>query len=126
MPDPDLPEIMRRVARVPAAMAADLAVAGGVLRCGTCGAEQPLGDITGYLGKGWPQCCDQTMTWVTRKLLLAERREVPDGHELVAVVSDDWRLEAGWKYQPCACKRYSGPEPLPLFYATETVTGTGE
>jgi len=94
----DLPEIVRRATGLSAAVAADLAAAGGILRCAGCKSEQPVGDIALHLSRGWPQCCGQVMTWVTLKLLAAETREVPDGHELVAVVSEAWRLESG---EPC-------------------------
>jgi hypothetical protein len=88
-------EFVKRATRLPAAVAADLAVAGGVLRCGTCKREQPLGDVASHVRHGWPRCCGQTMTWVTRRMLLAREREVPEGYELVAVESEGWRLQAG-------------------------------
>lgn len=91
----DLPEIVTRALALPGAVAGDLALFGGVLRCGTCGAEQPLGDVAAYLSRGWPQHCGATMTWVTLKLLAAERREVPEGYELAAVPSEDWRVVTG-------------------------------
>jgi len=81
-----------------AAIASDLSVFGGILRCGACKGERPLDDIAGYLSRGWPEHCGQTMTWVTLRELAAENREVPDGYELAAVPDDDWRLEAG---KPC-------------------------
>ena len=73
----------------------EVASLGGILRCGECGAEQPLGDAGGHLRRGWPKCCGLTMTWVTLKQLAAERREVPDDCELVAVVHEGWRVETG-------------------------------
>jgi hypothetical protein len=91
----ELPEIIKRATGLTGAIAADVAVAGGVLRCGECGAGQPVGDIAEHLARGWPKCHGLTMTWVTLKLLAAESREVPDGYELVAVVSDGWRLQPG-------------------------------
>jgi hypothetical protein len=100
----DLPEIVKRATGLSAAIAADLAVAGGILRCAGCGSEQPVGDIALHLSRGWPQCCGQVMTWVTLKLLAAETREVPDGHELVAAESKDWRLAAGKR-----CRAGAGP-----------------
>ena len=27
-----------------------------------------------------------------------------------------------WKYDPCACRQYSGPQPLPEFYAPEVTS----
>ncbi len=91
----DLTGIVKHAAGLGDAVAADLAVAGGILRCPTCAAEQPVGDIASHLRGGWPSCCGQAMTWVTRKMLAAEAREVPDGYELAAVVSEWWRLESG-------------------------------
>jgi hypothetical protein len=32
----------------------------------------------------------------------------------------------GKEYKPCACRRYSGPEPLPVFYATEIAGEAGQ
>ena len=55
-----------------AAIAADLTGFGGVLRCNTCQREQPVGDITGNLRDGWPECHGYTMTWMTQRLLDAE------------------------------------------------------
>lgn len=92
---PDLPEAVARVLGFYDATAADLMTAGGILRCGTCGGERPLGDVAGYLGHGWPQHCGQTMTWVTLKQLAAESWDVPEGYELAAVADADWRLAAG-------------------------------
>ena len=68
MPDPDL-ELAVRAAGLPGAITADLATAGGILRCGTCGAEQPPGDLAAKLRHGWPKCCGYTMTWVTQRQL---------------------------------------------------------
>lgn len=51
------------------AIAADLSGFGGILRCGTCGGEQPVGGIARSLSNGWPSCCGLTMTWVTQRLL---------------------------------------------------------
>jgi hypothetical protein len=97
-------EIVKRATGLPAAMAADLAVAGGILRCGTCGREQPLGDIASYLSRGWPRCCGLTMTWVSLKTLAAETREVPEGYELVAVLDEDWQVDETRR----PCRRASG------------------
>jgi hypothetical protein len=91
----ELQEIVKRATGLAGAIAADLAVFGGILRCNSCGAEQPVGDIGGKLRNGWPECHGLTMTWVTRKLLLAEQRDVPDGYELAAVISGTWRLASG-------------------------------
>lgn len=33
---------------------------------------------------------------------------------------------AGKEYASCACLRYSGPEPLPAYIATEIATETGQ
>jgi hypothetical protein len=96
-------EIVKRATGLPDAIAGDLAVFGGILRCETCHGERPLGDIAGYLSSGWPQHCGKTMTWVTLKLLAAESREVPEGYELVAVPDDGWRVDPG---RPC---RRQGP-----------------
>jgi hypothetical protein len=35
---------------------------------------------------------------------------------------DEFGDPVAWTEQPCTCRRYSGPEPLPEFYAPE-VTG---
>ena len=32
----------------------------------------------------------------------------------------------GKEHKPCACLRYSGPEPIPSLYAPEIARGTGE
>lgn len=88
-------DFLKRALAVPAKVAADLAVAGGILRCGSCGNEQPLGDVASHLSSGWPKCCGLTMTWVTLKMLLAEQRDVPEGFELAAVISEKWRIETG-------------------------------
>lgn len=45
---------------------------GGVLRCTTCGGEQPLGDVGGSLRNGWPECCGYMMRWVTGRQLAEE------------------------------------------------------
>lgn len=111
----ELPDIIKRATGLTGATAADLAVAGGILRCGECGAEQPLGDVAAHLGHGWPKCDGLTMTWVTLKQLAAER-EIPDGYELVAVPAKDWRLQPGKHCRagasPCrhACGRPSVAE----------------
>jgi hypothetical protein len=86
-------EIVRRAAGLPGAIAADLAVFGGILRCGECGGERPLDDVAGYLRGGWPAHCGKTMSWVTLKLLAAEGRDVPGGYELVAVPDGDWQVD---------------------------------
>lgn len=91
------------VAELPAAVAADLAVAGGILRCCTCGREQPVGDVAAHLARGWPDCCGLTMTRVTRRQLLAEKRDVPEGYVLAAVESEGWRLQAGGRCRRPQC-----------------------
>lgn len=85
-----------RLQKLPEVIGADLAVAGGILRCSGCGTEQPLGDVAHRLSHGWPKCCEYTMTWVTAKMLAWERRQpVPEGYQLLAVPDDCWRLVAG-------------------------------
>lgn len=32
----------------------------------------------------------------------------------------------GYEYRPCACLRYSGPEPMPAYYAPEIAGETGQ
>jgi hypothetical protein len=91
----DVPETVTRAMALPGAIAADLSLFGGVLRCATCGGERPLGNVAGYLSHGWPEHCGHTMSWVTNKLLAAEGRDVPDGYELVAVADPDWRPDSG-------------------------------
>lgn len=89
-------EIVKRATALPAAIAADLSLSGGILRCEQCGGERPLDDVAGYLAHGWPAHCGKTMTWVTLKLLAAESwGPVPEGHELAAVPDEAWRLEPG-------------------------------
>ena len=65
----DVPEIVRRAAGLVPAIAADLERFGGILRCGTCGREQPLGDVGAHTRQGWPKCCEHTMSWVTQREL---------------------------------------------------------
>lgn len=94
MADHPFADIVKHATGLPAAMAADLAVAGGILRCGTCKQEEPLGDIASHLTRGWPKCCGLTMTWLSLRTLAAERWEVPADCELVAVADDgDWQLD---------------------------------
>lgn len=88
-------EIVKRATGLTGAIAADLSLFGGILRCEECGGERSLDDVAGYLSHGWPQHCGKTMTWVTLKLLAAESWDVPEGYELAAVVDEDWRLEPG-------------------------------
>jgi hypothetical protein len=88
-------EIVKRATGFPAAIAAELAIAGGLLRCETCQGERPLDDVAGYVRDGWPRHCGARMTWVTLRALAFESREVPDGFELVAVPDEDWRIEVG-------------------------------
>jgi hypothetical protein len=66
-------EIATRASTIHEAIGADLAEAGGLLRCGGCGTEQPLGDVADHLRNGWPQCCGYTMLWMTQRLLNEER-----------------------------------------------------
>jgi hypothetical protein len=108
----ELPEIIKDAAMVHAAIGADLSGHGGVLRCtGDCKREQELGDIAAYLRDGWPECCGYTMTWVTQRLLARERREIPDGYELVAVPDEDrvtgWRIDPGRKCRRRGCGKPS-------------------
>lgn len=53
-------------------IADDLAGFGGILRCLTCGTEQPLGDVGAKLSHGWPKCHGATMRWVTARELAEE------------------------------------------------------
>ncbi len=32
----------------------------------------------------------------------------------------------GYEHKPCACRRYSGPEPMPTYYAPEIAGETGQ
>ena len=95
-----------RLQGLPAAIGADLAVAGGILRCAECGTEQPLGDVADHLSSGWPECCGQTMTWVTAKMLAAERREGPAGYHLEAV--PETSLSSGGRWRLASGKRCRG------------------
>jgi hypothetical protein len=40
-----------------------------------------------------------------------------------AVNAGDW---TGKDYRPCACRRYSGPEPMPTYYAPEIAGEAGQ
>jgi hypothetical protein len=106
----ELPEIIKRATGLTGAIAGDLSLFGGILRCNTCGTEVPVGDIGRNLRTGWPECHGQAMTWVTLKLLAAETREVPDGYELAAVPSVDWRLKSGKTCRQPACRNTSVAE----------------
>ena len=44
--------------------------AGGVLRCGGCGAEAPV--EARYWHEGWPLHCGTTMRWITANQLAGE------------------------------------------------------
>jgi hypothetical protein len=37
--------------------------------------------------------------------------------------SGEW---TGYEHRPCACRRYSGPEPLPTYIATEIASEAGQ
>lgn len=100
----DLPDIVKRAAGLHGAIASDLSLFGGVLRCLKCGREQSLGDVGGHLGHGWPKCCGYTMSWVTLKQIAAEGWDVPDDCELVSVPSENWRLATGKR-----CRAGAGP-----------------
>jgi hypothetical protein len=41
----------------------------GVLRCLTCGREEPVDGR--YFSIGWPKCCGYTMRWITASQLAA-------------------------------------------------------
>lgn len=91
-----------RLQKLPEAIGADLAVAGGILRCARCQTEQPLGDVGRHLAHGWRQHCGATMAWITAKMLAWEARQpgVPEGYHLEAVPAaslssgGDWRIDA--------------------------------
>jgi hypothetical protein len=44
------------------------------------------------------------------------------GMRKVASRWDKWGDPIGWTEEPCGCRRYTGPEPLPQFYAPEITT----
>jgi hypothetical protein len=46
-------------------IAEDLNGIGGPLRCDRCGSERSLGDLAQKLRAGWPECCGETMRWLT-------------------------------------------------------------
>ena len=52
----------------------DLDARGGVLRCRRCKREQPMAGAHGHLRTGWPECCGETMEWLTARQLAAENR----------------------------------------------------
>ena len=62
--------------------------------------------VASRLSNGWPECCGQTMTWVTAKELSRESREVPEGFHLVAVPDRSWRLVTGKR-----CRMRGGSKP---------------
>ena len=106
----DLPEIVKRATGLTSAIAGDLSLFGGILRCNSCGAEVPLGDVSRHLRTGWPQCHGLTMTWVTAKQLAAEKRDVPEGYVLTAVRSEGWRLKSGKTCRQPTCRNWSVAE----------------
>jgi hypothetical protein len=98
-------DFVKRATGLHGAIAADLVTAGGILRCSICGTERSVGDIASHLRSGWPECCGQTMTWVTLKMLAAERwGEIPEGYGLAVVESEGWRVETGRR----CCRRGGG------------------
>lgn len=66
--------IIRNAQTLQSSIARDIAPLGGILRCTTCGQEEPLSEaqIGRYLASGWPKHCGYTMRWVTAKELAAE------------------------------------------------------
>ena len=58
------------------AMEQELQKFGGVLRCTTCGREEPVVGIAEFLQTGWPKCHGYTMTWMTQRLLDEEAQGV--------------------------------------------------
>jgi hypothetical protein len=64
----------RRKLAVMRQMMAELQSHGGILRCHVCQAEQPLGDTGRHTAHGWPECCGETMPWITQRLLDEETR----------------------------------------------------
>ena len=105
----DHADLVAEAARLQGLPAADLAVAGGILRCTECGTEQPLGDVADHLSNGWPECRGQTMTWVTAKMLAAERREVPAGYHLEAVPETSIGSGGTWQIDSTRRCRYAAP-----------------
>lgn len=60
-----------------AVIANKLAGFGGILRCGTCGAQRAVEGVGGFLARGWPTCCKgHAMTWWTQRQIAAG--EMPD------------------------------------------------
>lgn len=61
----DAKDLAKRMAGIHDKIAADLPQ-GGILRCRTCGATEPIreGDVARYLARGWPKC-HGTMGWET-------------------------------------------------------------
>jgi hypothetical protein len=53
-------------------LGAELDGMGGVLRCHRCKREQPMKGAGGYLRGGWPECCGETMEWLTARQLATE------------------------------------------------------
>jgi len=60
---------MTDMTRIHDRIAADIAHLGGLLRCDTCGAKEPLTQarISAHLRTGWPLCCGHTMRWITAR-----------------------------------------------------------
>lgn len=65
---------LRRRSTLKESLHQSLAAIGGVLRCETCKAIQPLGDVVNriYGQDGWPTHCGYTMRWVTGRQLREE------------------------------------------------------
>jgi hypothetical protein len=71
-----LAAFVQKTTGLPAAIAEELTAAGGVLRCDTCHAEEPLGDVAAHLTSSWPEHCGEAMIWITSKALLAEQSSI--------------------------------------------------
>jgi hypothetical protein len=65
----ELADRLARLAGTHKWLGAEMDAMGGVLRCERCKREMPMQGATGYLRKGWPECCGYTMTWVTARQL---------------------------------------------------------
>lgn len=49
----------------------------GVLRCSTCGYEQPIGHIRNYKEGNWPMHCGKQLDWISQQQLDDEKANAP-------------------------------------------------
>jgi hypothetical protein len=66
------PALFSRMASFHEHAGKNLDALGGVLRCRRCNREQPMAGAGDYLRTGWPECCGETMEWLTAQQLAGE------------------------------------------------------